>query len=324
MNNQTIEFINNVNSDISYLLDPKNLVGYNSENGGTLWKSARFNVEGGGKRVRPMLVRYFADMLGLDEGMREIAVTAELIHAASLVHDDVIDDADERRNQACVHKKWNTKTAILCGDIMFAVAFSNLANLKHEVMVSAANVLREMSCSVMDEFEARSTVLELDRWRSIAEGKTGSLFAWCGLAPAIVAGREDSRAHFEAVGRHLGVAFQLADDLKDVLPNQGKDRFADLKNANPSYLITTAVAQDPSLKEEISAFWANDSASEKEFEALGARVFKHGFDAAIEALREEVSLGLAPLEAYRDRPSTEALITWAETNLMAYLDLVAA
>lgn len=325
MNNQTKAFINLVNTDINLLLSPENLTGYNTANGQSLWDGAQFNVNAGGKRVRPMLVHCFSDMLGLDaEAARPIAVTAELIHAASLVHDDVIDEAEERRNQICVHKKWDTKTAILCGDIMFALAFSNLAHLQHRVMVTAAEVLREMSCSVIDEFEARETILDLERWRSIAEGKTGALFAWCGLGPAIESGKSESEEHFTAVGRHLGVAFQLADDLKDVLPNQGKDRFADLRNANPSFLITTAVLAEPGFREEVETFWATDRSSLSELERLGDRVVSLGFEPAIEALKEEVQLGLEPLEQYADKVSAQDLIRWAETNLGTYLNSVAA
>ncbi len=325
MNKKSKAFINLVNSDINLLLEPSNLTGFNSSNGRSLWDGAQFNVNAGGKRVRPMLVSYFSEMLGLDaEKARRIAVTAELIHAASLVHDDVIDEADERRNQMCVHKKWDTKTAILCGDIMFALAFSNLATLRHPVMVSAADVLREMSCSVIDEFEARSTVLELDRWRSIAEGKTGALFAWCGLGPALEVENPQAQDHFQRVGRHLGVAFQLADDLKDVLPNQGKDRFADLKNANPSFLITTAVSVDPSFEDEIRAFWESDRSSTSDLERLGERVVALGFEPAVEALKEEVELGLQPLQHYADKGCTQDLINWAQTHLGAYLNSVAA
>ena len=325
MNNRIKTFIDLVNKDINLLLRPENLTGYNTTNGQSLWDGAQFNVNAGGKRVRPMLVHCFSDMLGLDaSAARHIAVTAELIHAASLVHDDVIDEAEERRNQICVHKKWDTKTAILSGDIMFALAFSNLAHLQHRVMVTAAEVLREMSCSVMDEFEARETILDLSRWRSIAEGKTGALFAWCGLGPAIESRNADAEDHFTAVGRHLGVAFQLADDLKDVLPNQGKDRFADLKNANPSFLITTAVAAEPRFREEVEAFWATDRSSLSELERLGDRVVSLGFEPAIEALKDEVQLGLAPLQNYSDKASAQDLKRWAETNLGTYLNSVAA
>lgn len=325
MNKQIKAFIDLVNKDINVLLRPENLTGYNTANGQSLWEGAQFNVNAGGKRVRPMLVHCFADMVGLDSAdARSIAVTAELIHAASLVHDDVIDEAEERRNQICVHKKWDTKTAILCGDIMFALAFSNLAHLRHRVMVTAAEVLREMSCSVIDEFQARDSILDLERWRSIAEGKTGALFAWCGLGPAIESVNTKAEEHFVTVGRHLGVAFQLADDLKDVLPNQGKDRFADLKNANPSFLITKAVAADPHFREEVEAFWATDRSSTTELERLGDRVVTLGFDQAIEALKDEVQLGLDPLRHYSNKASAQQLISWAETNLGTYLNSVAA
>ncbi len=325
MNKQIKAFIDVVNSDINTLLSPENLNGYNTSSGQSLWDGAQFNVNAGGKRVRPMLVHCFADMVGLDAAAaRPIAVTAELIHAASLVHDDVIDEAEERRNQICVHKKWDTKTAILCGDIMFALAFQNLAHLKHRVMVTAADVLREMSCSVIDEFEARETILDLQPWRSIAEGKTGALFAWCGLGPAIESGNGKAEEHFTAVGRHLGVAFQLADDLKDVLPNQGKDRFADLRNANPSFLITKAVEADPRFRTEVEAFWATDRSSNADLERLGERVVTLGFEPAIEALKDEVQLGLEPLRHYADKASAQDLIRWAETNLGTYLNSVAA
>jgi heptaprenyl diphosphate synthase/octaprenyl-diphosphate synthase len=267
-------------------------------------------------------VHYFAQMLELDpELVRPIAVTAELIHAASLVHDDVVDEADARRGNPTVHSKWNTLTAVLSGDFMFALAFQHLHALPHDVMTTAAAVLREMSCAVMDEFEARGSIVEMEPWREIAEGKTGSLFAWCGLAPAIVAGDADARDAFERVGRHFGVAFQLADDIKDVLPNQGKDRFQDIVNGNPSFLTSIAAEKHPPLVDELHTLWKSGDTNPAAIEELGLKVIEFGFPQAVETLKLEIECGLHPLQRYAS-PAADAFRAWTEENLSAYLNVV--
>lgn len=312
---QTLAFIDAVNSDIDQLLSREG-------DGASLWDAALFTCRAGGKRVRPRLVFYFADMLGLDpDTVRAVAVTAELIHAASLVHDDVIDEADARRGETTIHKKWNTLTAVMSGDFMFALAFQHLHALPHHVMVTAAGVLREMSCAVMDEFEARNSIVPMEPWRRIAEGKTGSLFAWCGLAPAIVAENEKAQRDFEKVGRHFGVAFQLADDIKDVLPNQDKDRFQDIANGNPSYLTTIACMNEPTLENDLHTLWKSDERSPEAIESLGMRVIEFGFPQAVETLKLEIECGLQPLTNYPS-PAADAFVAWTEDNLSKYLNVV--
>ena len=320
MKEQANQFIIEVDRRIDAVLNPTLTSDEPTRpsDGSSLWKAAHHTCHAGGKRVRPRLVRYFGDIVDCDvDAMADIAVTAELIHAASLVHDDVIDTATTRRGHTTVNDEWNNITAVLSGDLMFSLAFANLQRFPTPVMVSATRVLKEMSCAVIDEFEARGNLdLSEAAWREIARGKTGALFAWCGIGPALERGNTELAQRFDEVGNHFGVAFQLADDIQDVLPGGDKDRFADLKNQNPSYLTLAAVKKDAELRKAIESAWNDNTFSD--WESLGERVIEVALADAANVLRSEVESGLALLDDYAHTDGVAALAEWSREKLGAY------
>ena len=229
----------------------------------------------GAKRMRPQLVRLLAEALGVgDEPAENVAVAAELIHAASLLHDDVVDQGQTRRGRTTVNATWGNAVAVLTGDWLLCGALARLRN--HPQVVTAASVecVAMMSRAAIAEIQARGD-LDLGEagWRAIAEGKTGALLGFCGEALAYTADRAELVAPLRRFGRHLGAAFQLADDLADLFALQtGKDRFSDLKNRNPSLPLLRAAADDASLRRRIDAAWAWPSVSEAAARELGEAV----------------------------------------------------
>ena len=175
-------------------------------------------IGSGGKRVRPTMVHLFGLAAGAPEvGLLNVAVAAELVHSASLLHDDVVDAGMYRRGRPTVNALWGNVVAVMGGDLLLTLALDELAGLDREVTFAAVRTVAEMTRATIGEVEARGDLsLPADRFRSIMEGKTGALFGFCGAAAAGSRARPEAARRFETFGRHLGVAFQIADDLKDL------------------------------------------------------------------------------------------------------------
>ncbi|MFQ5514146.1 MAG: polyprenyl synthetase family protein [Myxococcota bacterium] len=185
-----------------------------------LHEAMRYAVLSGGKRLRPALSFATAKALRADpESVLPVAAAVELVHAYSLVHDDLpaMDDDRERRGQPTVHVKFGESIAILCGDALLAEAFGQLARpeVPHEVIaeLAAAAGSRALVGGQADDLRFRP---ELDAILSIHERKTGALFrfAVCGAARLLQAPRLEHAA-LEGFACAYGRAFQLIDDLED-------------------------------------------------------------------------------------------------------------
>ncbi|MGZ3657630.1 MAG: polyprenyl synthetase family protein [Bdellovibrionota bacterium] len=184
----------------------------------------------GGKRVRPLLVALLARALDQPfDRLAPCAVAAELVHTATLLHDDILDDASTRRGRITAHLKYGAHTAILSGDALLSKAISDIAELGDpEVLKRLAQTVRELVEGECLQADLMGQVhSDVDAVLEVARRKTASLFAWCGWVTGHRAGR-----HAEDLfrfGTHLGLAFQLLDDILDWEgKNTGKPLFLDL------------------------------------------------------------------------------------------------
>ncbi len=212
----------------------------------------------GAKRMRPMLVNHFGDMVALPLEQRiRLAIATELIHTASLLHDDVVDDGSERRGRPTANARWHNSVAVLSGDLVLCIALEQLEDLPHKITIEAIDLVAEMTRAAMLEVRARRNhQWTLSDWTAVARGKTGALLAWCGAAPALATGQPELARRLHRCGHHLGIAFQLADDLVDLTGIEaGKDPLNDLRQANPSYIVGLAREMDPDLRRRIDAAW---------------------------------------------------------------------
>jgi len=260
--------------------------------------SRRLCGAGGAKRVRPQLSLLFGRIFDLPHPpLVRVAAGAEMVHAASLLHDDVIDLGTERRGRPTANVQWGNSVAVLAGDWLLTRAILEVAPLGLDIVREAIETVAVMTGAAVREVEARGrTDLTPGDWRDIAQGKAGELFAWCGRTVATLAEAPQAAETLGMLGRRLGVAFQMADDLRDVLdPQSGKDRFADLKNRNPSFVLVVAMDHDPSLRQRIDHAWRTGIDS-RELTELGRTVRESGaLEAADALLREEVRESLALL-----------------------------
>ncbi len=189
----------------------------------------RYATLGGGKRLRGYLVAEVASLFKVAaEGADRVAASVEMLHAYSLVHDDLpaMDDDDLRRGQPSTHRKFDEATAILAGDALQTMAFDILANpLTHdsaEVRINLVRALADASGAAgmvggqMIDMEGEGRALSLEEVARLHALKTGCLIRYSAEAGAILGqASDDVRKRISAYGRDLGAAFQIADDVLD-------------------------------------------------------------------------------------------------------------
>jgi len=283
----------------------------------TLIQAARHLCLSGGKRARPMLVKIFGDTLGVPDGqLVEAAVSAELIHAASLLHDDVVDNGMFRRGKPTVNARWGNIVAVMSGDLLLSGALLKLSGVDPRLTASALATVAEMTRAAIAEVQARGNLqLTLDELKGIGEGKTGSLFGWCGVAAATVAGNEEAARRFDAFGRRIGVAFQMADDIRDITgTDEGKPQYADLQSRTPNLPVVLAMARDERLKRRIGEAWSWAALTPEKVRELGTGVLVTGaLDDAISMMNAEIDGAVEALGPYAERESGANLVMWART-----------
>jgi octaprenyl-diphosphate synthase len=284
--------------------------------GDTLMEAARhLCMGGGGKRARPMLVLHFGEAVGVPaERLVDVATSAELIHSASLLHDDVVDAGMFRRGRPTVNARWGNIVAVMSGDLILSTTLLMLAQLDARLSKIALAVIAEMTRAAIAEVEARGKLdLPMERLRYICEGKTGSLFGFCGHAAATLAGDSEAARRFDSFGRHLGVAFQIADDIRDILGTDvGKPQYADLQSRTPSMPILMAMAQDDALRRKLKDAWAFSSISAERMQEIGAGILATGaVEQSLQRMNAEIDAALDQLGPYENKPGGQELVSWA-------------
>lgn len=284
----------------------------------------------GGKRLRPLCVA-LASRVG--EGFNgqglELAVAVELVHNATLLHDDVVDLATTRRGTVTARAEFGNAASIFAGDWLLIEA------LRRVQRASIPGVLDRLLDTVSVMIEAESLQLEnrgrLDADRelyfSIAEGKSATLFRWALYAGARAGclGDEDSAA-LEDFGLHLGVAFQVIDDLLDLTgeaTDTGKALFTDLREGKMTYPLILMVEREPSLRsllEEIVTEERVGGRSDNVSSSVGRRVVAALHDTGAvrdsrDLARQRASKAVACLASLPENEATAALALVAESTV---------
>ena len=179
----------------------------------------------------------------------QVGTAAELIHLATLLHDDVLDEAKERRGRPAPAARWGSKASILAGDYFFARAFSLLAKINSPPILNlfAAAIASTCAGEIEEHLEAYKLETSRENYLERIGKKTASLFAACARAGGMLAGRDRrEQATLESYGYNLGVAFQLTDDLLDIIgdPDQlGKPVGQDLLQGVYTLPVLAALAE---------------------------------------------------------------------------------
>ena len=215
-----------------------------------LYLPVQYALTMGGKRIRPLLTLLSCDMFGgKPESALPAAMALEVFHNFTLVHDDIMDKAPLRRGRETVYKKWNTNIGILSGDAMLAQAFmllldSEPAHLKPLVALLGEVALRVCEGQQLDMNYEQTEKVSIPEYLDMIRLKTAVLAGTCMDAGAIVAGagtRDRKNAYL--FGEHLGMAFQLKDDILDVFGDEakfGKKKGGDIISKKKTYLYLKA------------------------------------------------------------------------------------
>ena len=287
-------------------------------------------VRAGGKRVRPLLLLLSARAAAprhRARGRVALALVAEMVHSATLLHDDVIDDGLTRRGLPAPRVAYGNGVSVIAGDWLLA------ASLELALRASAPGAIEALVRTLRQlvEGEARQIALRgktdftADDALQIAHLKTGSLFAFCGEAGALVAGApRELAAALRDFGMRAGSAFQIADDLLDFESDAatlGKAVLADVTEGKPSLPLAIALKRLPPLREEMAALLKPDAgAAEEELRArvraFAGRLSRTGaLGAARRIAEKERDAALAALEHVPPSATRELLAQVARALL---------
>lgn len=246
-----------------------------------LYSPIQYTLSSGGKRIRPVLTLAACNMFKekIDEAIYP-ALAVEVFHNFTLIHDDIMDNADMRRGKETVHKKWNANVGILSGDAMSILAYKLLVRTDHKYIVPIIDVFNDFALGICEgqqydmEFESKKYVTQ-DEYTRMIELKTSVLLKGALQIGSIIGeAKEIDIEEIGSFGRNIGIAFQLQDDLLDAYGDTkvfGKKQGGDIV-ANKKTILTIKAfnnAKGESLNKLTSLYQsANIDDSEKIFEVI--------------------------------------------------------
>ena len=245
---ELLPYLESVAREIDLMIDR-----YFIDKVGELNKASAHLLAAGGKRLRPAVVMLAADAVkkGSSEDIIQAALALELTHTFTLIHDDIMDDDTLRRGVQTVHTKWDMPTGILAGDVLYARAFEFicLAKAHDNAKVRAVSMLARACADICEgqhmdmSFAHRNDVDEYE-YLEMVKKKTGVLYAAAAGIGAILAGSTAHQAKsLYLFGLNTGIAFQIQDDLIDLLTpaeKSGKDRASDLREGKQTLIMIKA------------------------------------------------------------------------------------
>jgi geranylgeranyl pyrophosphate synthase len=299
------------------------------ERGGPLAEASLALIERGGKRLRPLtaILSGRACKPGCDGAWR-VGLVAELVHTATLVHDDLVERSPVRRGASSLHVARGRRTALLTGDYLVAIAFSELAAVD-----GATGMVRDLGEAIARMADGEC-LEEAARWRlsltagercAINRSKTAAIFGWCTGAAARAANADAaSIAALERFGHLLGEAFQHVDDLLDWVGHEreiGKPVWTDIRHGRITLPVIVGLERDPALTDTLDEIRTD----RLEVDALGRRVDEvhqrlaacGAFDEAARRTGALVDEAVRALDALPPSTYRDALARLARTVLEA-------
>ncbi|KAM1805288.1 hypothetical protein ACFX12_031061 [Malus domestica] len=260
----------------------------------------------GGKRMRPALAflvsRATAELVGLKELTKEhrrLAEIIEMIHTASLIHDDVLDESDMRRGKETVHQMFGTRVAVLAGDFMFAQSSWYLANLENlQVIKLISQVIKDFASGEIKQASSLFDCdVELEEYLLKSYYKTASLIAASTKGAAIFSGVDNYVAEkMYDYGKNLGLSFQVVDDILDFTQSAeqlGKPAGTDLAKGNLTAPVIFALKKEPKLRDIIDSEFSETGSLD---EAIALVKACGGIEQAQELAKEKAHLAIQNLE----------------------------
>ncbi len=232
-------------------------------------KLSQYIFANGGKRIRPSILLLSSLALNAEIGNPKpvakqqdiiLAACLEMIHTATLLHDDVVDNSQLRRGKATANTLWGNSASILVGDFFISKAFQLIADLKNmdviRLLATTTNTMAE--AEILQLSNQYNTDVSKETYYKIINGKTSVLFSAAAELAAISLGAEEKRQQLKAYGTHLGNAFQINDDILDYCSSTrklGKEQGDDLKEGKITLPLQICLANSsPAQKEKLINF----------------------------------------------------------------------
>ncbi len=278
----------------------------------------------GGKRLRPLLMVHSARLCGYDTGFEiEFSTIFEYLHAATLLHDDVVDEADVRRGRNAAHTQWSAPKVVLTGDFLLAQALTIAAKTREPDIIDViAGITRDMSQGEIDQMEQKGNLaLSESQYFKVIERKTAVLIQGACQSGAILAkADEEKQTALRRYGYHLGMAFQMADDLLDYLATAkdlGKNPGADMREGK----LTLPLIHSLSNATEPDKAWMEkavmaDTFDPDRFELLKEKLVRYkGIEYTQKTAETHVAKAKACLEGFQSCQSSQLLSMIADYSL---------
>ncbi len=266
----------------------------------TLYDPLNYVLSGGGKRIRPMMVIFACEAAGgsFDEAVNA-SVALEMLHNFTLVHDDIMDNAETRRSEPTVHTKWNENVAILVGDQLIGLAYiyllkTNSGNIKEITSAFTEGIIEVCEGQSFDkEYEERKDV-GIDEYMMMIRKKTAKMLETSAAVGALIGGGDENFvSNVKEFALNTGLAFQIQDDLLDIIADEeefGKKTGGDIIEGKKTYLLLKAFesAENVADKELIKKIIDNNGlkdATESDINKVRDVYVRSG---AIESARKEI------------------------------------
>ncbi len=291
-----------------------------------LYEPIAYALQTGGKRLRPQLALIAAQIFdGNEQDVLPAALALELFHNFTLLHDDVMDKADMRRGRPTVHIKWNENTAILSGDQMLIEAYKLLEQVPTHTLPQVLHMFNKMATEICEgqqydiDFENNSQTT-INDYLMMIERKTSVLLATALRIGAYIAGAntQQQQALYQ-YGIHIGLAFQIQDDILDVYSDPktfGKAIGGDIACNKTTYLLLTALQLADTWDKHELQQWLNnnDAPKDEKITAVTALYNRIGVRPVCEkAVQTYTQQAVQDLQTLPQNKGTQALQTLAES-----------
>ncbi len=286
---------------------------------------AEYILNSGGKRIRPLLALSSAKMLKYEGSNKDICLASavELIHTATLLHDDVVDKSNKRRNKETANKVWGNEATILVGDFLFSRAFELMVETNSlEVLRTLSQASCKISEGEMNQLISQNNpATSTNDYIKIIKGKTAELFSAACKAGALISTKNQNQINaLEKFGEELGISYQLVDDALDYLPNNktlGKSIGDDFKDGKISYPIIVSWENGTDKEKK---FWKKvikdlNQNSEDFSKALNLINKYNGINKTYELAKIHSQNAIKSLSIFENSEDKESLIEVAEFSL---------
>jgi octaprenyl-diphosphate synthase len=256
--------------------------------------------QSGGKRVRPALLVLATHAVGgngAGDNSIRMATVMEMLHTATLVHDDIIDNADTRRSRASVNARFGNQAAVLMGDWLYMSGFeTSLKERSLEILDILTRLTRKMTEGELIQLTMiGNTSITRDEYFDILRRKTAFLFSGCGEIGAILGGaNHQEQIALREYGMNLGIAFQLADDLLDFTADEhalGKAAGADLLEGKITLPLILLQETHPAIRPELERIMYDGVYNDGSRELISAKLAEHGTLSEIREIARSFAVG---------------------------------